>query len=77
MLGILDGLEGLIEDRLQPLTFDDVSGILTKGGTILGTSNRGDPVKHAKKIAATYRRRRLDGIVAIGGDGTMRLSSGQ
>lgn len=41
--GFLDGYEGLIEDRWTPLTYDRVAGILTRGGTMLGTSNRADP----------------------------------
>jgi 6-phosphofructokinase 1 len=73
VVGIADGLEGLIDDRVRELTFDSVSGILTRGGTILGTSNKGDPVSQAKKIMATYRKHRLSGIVAIGGDGTTKL----
>src|SRR3954466_3062074 len=44
ILGILDGFEGLLAaDGIRPLTGDDVRGLLTRGGTILGTSNRGNP----------------------------------
>jgi len=73
VLGIQDGFEGLVTGLLRRLTFDDVSGILTRGGTILGTSNRGDPVAAARRAMATYRKVDLQGIVAIGGDGTMEI----
>ena len=42
--GILDGFVGLVERRWRPVTYDDASGILHHAGTILGTSNRGDPL---------------------------------
>jgi len=45
--GIEDGYLGLIEKRLRPLSFEDVSHILTLGGTILGTNNIVDPFKFA------------------------------
>ena len=41
--GIEDGYLGLIEDRMRPLDRQAVSNILTRGGTILGTSNKADP----------------------------------
>ncbi len=80
MIGIHDSFEGLVERRWRRLTFDDVSGILTRGGTILGTTNRSDPFAHplrgdvSDRIAANYRSLKLDGIVVLGGDGTMRIS---
>ena len=43
VLGILDGFEGLVEGRAKELSNEDVSGILARGGTILGSSNKGDP----------------------------------
>src|SRR3989338_7764802 len=46
VFGIEDGYEGLIHNRLRKLVYDDVSGILTLGGTILGTSNKADPYKY-------------------------------
>ncbi len=42
-IGIMDGFEGLVEGRCRELTPLDVSGIINVGGTILGTSNEGDP----------------------------------
>jgi 6-phosphofructokinase 1 len=74
VIGIHDGFEGLIHDRVQALSFDDVSGIIARGGTILGTSNRGDPVKHLAAAMGNYRKHRLDGLVVVGGDGTMKIA---
>ncbi|MEN1704984.1 MAG: 6-phosphofructokinase, partial [Planctomycetota bacterium] len=47
VMGIEDGFLGLIEDRVRPLAKDDVSNILTDGGTILGSSNKANPQKFA------------------------------
>ena len=44
VLGVQDGFDGLIwPEKSRPLELEDVSGILPRGGTILGTTNRGDP----------------------------------
>ena len=45
--GIEDGFLGLIEDRVHKLSRSDVSNILTRGGTILGTSNKANPARFA------------------------------
>ena len=47
VLGIEDGFLGLIRNRMRPLGWQDVSNILTAGGTILGTSNKADPSRFA------------------------------
>lgn len=86
VFGIRDGFEGLVEGRAKELTNDDVSGILARGGTILGSSNKGDPfhwpVDREGKIEITdksedvlknYHAWNLDAIIAIGGDGTMHI----
>ncbi len=52
VIGFEDGFSGLIEQRMQPLGFDDVSGLLTLGGTILGTSNRANPFSYYKRGGA-------------------------
>ncbi len=89
VIGIQDGFEGLVEGRMQPLTDKDVSGILPLGGTILGTSNKGDPFHYpvdnlegkveildeSKRVIRNYRRWGLDALIAIGGDGTMHISN--
>jgi len=84
VIGFEDGYEGLIEGRFRTLEFQDVSGILTRGGTILGTSNRANPFRYYRRgeadvsaeVIALYRELELDGIVAIGGDGTMTIAHG-
>ncbi len=75
-VGILDGWEGLMEGRTRPLDRDAVRGILQRGGTILGTSRR-DPFVHGDghvTVRATLERERLDVIVVVGGDGTLRTA---
>jgi 6-phosphofructokinase 1 len=84
--GILDGFEGLVEGRAKELTNKDVSGILATGGTILGSSNKGDPfhwptekdgkieiTDKSKAAFRNYEAWNLDAIIAIGGDGTMHI----
>jgi 6-phosphofructokinase 1 len=70
VLGIEDGFEGLIEGRARELSYDDVSGILSRGGTILGTSNRGDPLRRIGDGLRSCRRWKLDGLLSLGGEGT-------
>ena len=74
VLGVLDGFEGLLHGRSRPLGPDDVSGILARGGTILGTANRGDSTRRMAECMETYRGWKLDGLVAIGGDGTLHIA---
>ncbi|HXN36276.1 MAG TPA: ATP-dependent 6-phosphofructokinase, partial [Opitutaceae bacterium] len=86
IIGFRDGYLGLAQDRFVRLTKNDLSGILTIGGTVLGTSRDKvhrmvvDGVERdmTAQIARTYRRHRLDALVCIGGGGThknaMRLA---
>lgn len=84
VVGIRDGFRGLIERNVEPLSYQDVSGILTRGGTILGASNKADPFNYhprgganvSAEVMNTYRSLDLDGLVAIGGDGTMSIAHG-
>ena len=84
VVGIADGYLGLIENRLQPLAWRDVSNILTLGGTILGSCNKANPARYAvregekwvyrdvrEQVVEHIRQARLDALVVIGGDGTM------
>jgi 6-phosphofructokinase 1 len=85
VLGIEDGYLGLIENRLRTLSYLDVSGILTRGGTILGSCNKANPAKYPvpdgaggwvmqdvrEQVVDNYRAAGLDAMVVIGGDGTM------
>jgi 6-phosphofructokinase len=72
-LGIRNGWQGLIDGDVEPLTDFSVSGILPKGGTILGTS-RTNPLKNTadfQKIKANIKKFGLHALVIIGGDGTL------
>lgn len=72
-LGIRNGWQGLIDGDVEPLTDFSVSGILPKGGTILGTS-RTNPLKKIsdfQKIKANIKKFGLHALIVIGGDGTL------
>jgi 6-phosphofructokinase 1 len=72
-LGIRNGWQGLIDGDVEPLTDFSVSGILPKGGTILGTS-RTNPLKNTsdfQKIRANIKKYGIHALVVIGGDGTL------
>jgi len=86
VIGIEDGFLGLIENRCRRLTSADVSGILTHGGTILGSNNKSNPERHAvgrnpdgsvihknvmDECFQTIREHKIEALVVIGGDGTM------
>jgi 6-phosphofructokinase 1 len=86
--GIKDGFEGFVEGKANVLRNEDVSGILNLGGTILGSSNKGDPfhwpvekddkieiVDKSDDVLKNYKAWDLDAIIAIGGDGTMHISN--
>jgi 6-phosphofructokinase 1 len=81
VIGILDGFSGLVENRVVPIGDSQMSGLLTLGGTILGTSRNKphkmpapDGTKRDMTGAAveTYRRLGLDCLVCIGGGGTAK-----
>jgi 6-phosphofructokinase 1 len=80
VVGILDGFRGLVENRTVPIEDVQVSGILTMGGTFLGSSRdkphkmkMGDKVMDMTEVAITNARRlRLDCLVCLGGGGTQK-----
>jgi len=75
--GILNGWQGLIENQYRPLNMDMVSGLLTKGGTILGTS-RTNPFKiqsAPEKILKNFKDNSFDALIAIGGEDTLGVAS--
>lgn len=86
--GVKDGFAGFLKpDSIQKLTSKEISGILTLGGTILGTTNRGNPfsfpVKTKKglqardlsdRVVRKIKKMRLDALIAIGGDGTLSIA---
>jgi ATP-dependent phosphofructokinase / diphosphate-dependent phosphofructokinase len=88
-VGIENGYMGLVEpDLAGPLTLNDTRGILPKGGTILGTSNKANPFQYAvregdklveRDLSQVSLKRAqelgLDGLIAIGGDGTLSIAS--
>jgi 6-phosphofructokinase 1 len=81
VIGIEDGYEGLIKNKTRRLETKDVSGILTLGGTILGTSNRANPFAYgeekknvSQKVFENVRNLKLDALVCIGGDGTLHIA---
>jgi ATP-dependent phosphofructokinase / diphosphate-dependent phosphofructokinase len=77
VVGIRDGWRGLIEGRLTELDARQVSGILPRGGTILGIT-RVHPYREAGDVARvleTVEREQLDAIVVVGGEGTLTVAS--
>jgi len=88
IIGIKDGYEGIINSWYRPLNFDDVSGILTLGGTILGTSNTANPYRYpsikgngmkfedvSRTALANIASLEIDCLMCIGGDGTLNIAS--
>jgi phosphofructokinase-like protein len=89
VVGIPRGYEGLVDDHPSLITLDRqaVRGIVHLGGTILGTTNRGDPFRYPVKrdgvvvsmdvsgrIVQHFRELGIDALVALGGDGSMTLA---
>lgn len=77
LIGIKNGWKGLIENDTVPLTLEAVSGILPKGGTILGTS-RTNPYKKdtdLQKVKENFKKIGLDALVAIGGEDTLGVAN--
>jgi 6-phosphofructokinase 1 len=88
VIGIRNGFDGLIwPEGAKEMTEDSVSGILPRGGTILGTTNRGNPFAYKTTENGTEtvhdysslcmdnaRRLGIDAIVVIGGDGTQHIA---
>ena len=76
-VGAREGWRGLVEGEFAPLGLRDVSGILPRGGTILGTT-RTNPYKldgGVERVLATIGRERLDALVAIGGEDTLGVAA--
>jgi 6-phosphofructokinase 1 len=87
VFGFYDAFRGLVSGNGRWLKWNDVSGILTMGGTILGTTNRDNPFQYVEDhrhpdrvrdaspdVVQNYRRLKLDALVAVGGDGTLQCS---
>jgi 6-phosphofructokinase 1 len=90
VVGVPDGFDGLIwPERARPLLLADVSGILPRGGTILGTTNRGDPFAYRQEeggkqvvrdlsgqVVENAQKLCMDALIVIGGDGTQKIALG-
>ena len=75
-IGIRNGWRGLIDGNMVPLSGHHVSGILPKGGTILGTS-RTNPFKeqeNVNKVIENIKKFKIDAIVVIGGEDTLGVA---
>ena len=84
----MDGFDGLVgEPRCCELSLDKVRGILPKGGTILGTSNRGNPFAYPVKqngkdqlldvsgaVVKNFRSLGAEALICVGGDGTLKIA---
>ncbi len=88
VIGFEDGYFGLVRNLYRPLPLESASGIITAGGTILGTSNKDNPFRFnvgtpdrprlkdlSGDAVAVYRKHKLDALVVIGGDGTLKVAS--
>jgi ATP-dependent phosphofructokinase / diphosphate-dependent phosphofructokinase len=88
VIGIRNGYDGFLDERgMTPLGLESVRGILPRGGTILGTANRGNPyarkiiregqeviVDVSDEIIHGIERLNLDALLVLGGDGTLRIA---
>jgi 6-phosphofructokinase 1 len=88
VIGIPDGFDGIIwPERSRELSLKDVSGILPRGGTILGTTNRGNPFCYkttengqevvrdiSAEVIANAAKLGIDAVMSIGGDGSMKIA---
>lgn len=90
VVGFREGFRGLIEDLAHELSYEDVSGILQTGGTILGSHNKANPKRcvvgknpdgslvFADKTGDCLKHLRehaIDALVVVGGDGTMTIAA--
>lgn len=87
VLGILDGFRGAVEGEFVPLTQREISGILPRGGTILGTTNRDNPFAYktlvdgevqvldrSGDVLRNMKEHEADALLAIGGDGSLQIA---
>ncbi|PLX94030.1 MAG: 6-phosphofructokinase [Desulfuromonas sp.] len=91
VLGVEDGFDGLVEEplRVRELDLAAVRGILPRGWTILGTSNRGNPFSYPVKkgenvelidisahVLENFFKLGAEALIAVGGDGTLKIAQG-
>jgi 6-phosphofructokinase 1 len=76
VLGVKDGWKGMLKADAEPLTLESISGILPRGGTILGTS-RTNPLKKEedkKTLLANLKTMGIDYLIAVGGEDTLGVA---
>lgn len=86
--GVPNGFNGLVNGHLIPMDFTSVSGILPRGGTILGTTNRDNPFKFAveengelvyydmrERVVENLQKYDIEALVVIGGDGSLNIGA--
>jgi 6-phosphofructokinase 1 len=88
VVGIMNGFSGLVEGRWKELEREDISGLLPRGGTILGTTNRGNPFQYvyrrpdgeeevidaSRTVLKNVEKLGLDSLIVIGGDGSLSIA---
>jgi phosphofructokinase-like protein len=88
VIGIEDGFDGLLDlNKCKLLTLESVRGILPRGGTILGTTNRGNPFDYPVKrdgeiihmdisdrVVENIRNLGIEALIAVGGDGSLKIA---
>ena len=70
VIGILDGYEGIFNNRYRDLTLDVIHGAHLDAGTLLGTSNKTWIAGRADEFCANYKKLNIEGLIIAGGDGT-------
>ena len=89
VIGIENGFDGLVQEtKSRPLPPEAVRGLLGRGGTVLGTANRGNPFARwvmrdgqeviediSHEVEVGFARLGLDGLIVVGGDGTLRIAT--
>ena len=86
--GVKNGFKGLVDDDLSLLSSEKISGILPRGGTILGTTNRDNPFRYqcidngefvykdmSQQVLSNLKQRNIEALIIIGGDGTLKIAS--
>ena len=88
VVGIEDGFDGLLTpEKYRPLSLADVQGILPRGGTILGTTNRGNPFSYpvitngkkecidiSDKVVHNIRKMGIEALIVVGGEGSLKIA---
>lgn len=88
MIGIEQGFGGLVENKMRRLTAREVRGILPRGGTILGTTNRDNPFHYpcrengnivfkdlSEQAMANIEAAGIDALIVVGGDGSLKIAN--